>query len=416
MSSTVGSVHPQGKKLKSKQNALKLLHFKAFFIKRRKNMSKKRGHHEGGITKRKDGRWQGTVTIGKNDDGSQRRQYIYGKTRSEVAEKINKLINNINSGTYIDKKKNPTVEEWLTFWLETYKANNIKKTTYDQYFAMMRGHLIPAFGNLRLVELTESQIQAFYNKLFASGMASRTIHIIHTVLRAALKKAVKIRLLMFNVCDAVELPKQTKKERRVLSEDEQKRLLKVLKEDEQGIMYIFALFTGLRRGEVLALRWSDVDLEEGIISVTKTLNRVNTYADSGDRTKLIVSEPKTETSKRIIPIVDSLLPLLKKQKQKNNNEFNLVFPSEAGGYIDPGNYNRKFYKLVKKAGLPKANPHALRHSFATRALEAGVDLKTTQELLGHSSITITSDLYTHALMKHKKKELNKLKSALSLDE
>lgn len=381
-------------------------------------MSKKRGHHEGGITKRKDGRWQGTITIGKNDDGSQRRQYIYGKTRSEVAEKINKLINNINSGTYIDKKKNPTVEEWLTFWLETYKANNIKKTTYDQYFAMMRGHLIPAFGNLRLVELTESQIQTFYNKLFASGMASRTIHIIHTVLRAALKKAVKIRLLMFNVCDAVELPKQTKKERRVLSEDEQKRLLKVLKEDEQGIMYIFALFTGLRRGEVLALRWSDVDLEEGIISVTKTLNRVNTYADSGDRTKLIVSEPKTETSKRIIPIVDSLLPLLKKQKQlnKNNNEFNLVFPSEAGGYIDPGNYNRKFYKLVKKAGLPKANPHALRHSFATRALEVGVDLKTTQELLGHSSITITSDLYTHALMKHKKKELNKLKSTFSLDE
>ncbi len=381
-------------------------------------MSKKRGHHEGGITKRKDGRWQGTITIGKNDDGSQRRQYIYGKTRSEVAEKINKLINNINSGTYIDKKKNPTVEEWLTFWLETYKANNIKKTTYDQYFAMMRGHLIPAFGNLRLVELTESQIQAFYNKLFAEGLASRTIHIIHTVLRAALKKAVKIRLLMFNVCDAVELPKQTKKERRVLSEDEQKRLLKVLKEDEQGIMYIFALFTGLRRGEVLALRWSDIDLEEGIISVTKTLNRVNTYADSGDRTKLIVSEPKTETSRRIIPIVDSLLPLLKKQKKlnKNNNEFDLVFPSEAGGYIDPGNYNRKFYKLVKKAGLSKANPHSLRHSFATRALEAGVDLKTTQELLGHSSITITSDLYTHALMKHKKKEVDKLKTTFSLDE
>ena len=131
---------------------------------------------------------------------------------------------------------------------------------------------------------------------------------------------------------------------------------------------------------------------------------------------MIVSEPKTETSRRVIPVVDAILPLLKKQKKltKENNELDLVFPSDSGGYIDPGNYNRKFYKLVKKAGLPKANPHALRHSFATRALEAGVDLKTTQELLGHSTIDITANLYTHALMTHKKKEVSKLNNILKI--
>lgn len=380
-------------------------------------MSKKRGHNEGSIVKRKDGRWQGAVTIGRNDDGGQRRQYVYGKTRGEVAEKMNKLINSINSGSFIDKNKNPTVEEWLYFWLLTYKKNSVKQKTFDQYEGVIRVHLVPEFGDLRLVELKESQLQKFYNRLFVNGLSARSIQIINTVLSAALKKAIKSRLILFNVCDAVELPKQTKKERRVLSAEEQEQLLKELKKDDQGSMYIFALFTGLRRGEVLALRWSDVDLENGVIKVTKALNRVKTYVDSGDKTKLIVSEPKTETSKRVIPIVDSLIPLLKKQKKltRDNNELGLVFPSEAGGYIDPGNYNRKFYKIIKRAGLPKANPHSLRHSFATRALEAGVDLKTTQELLGHSSISITADLYTHSLMKHKKQELSKLKSVFSLD-
>lgn len=301
-------------------------------------MSKKRGHNEGSIVKRKDGRWQGSVTVGRNDDGSQRRQYVYAKTRSEVAEKINSLINSINTGTFIDKKKNPTVEEWLKFWLITYKKNSIKEKTYDQYEGVIRVHLIPEFGHLKLIDLDESSLQAFYNRLFVEGLSARTIHIINTVLSSALKKAIKSRLLLFNICDVVELPKQVKKERRVLSADEQKRLIKELQKDEQGIMYIFALFTGLRRGEVLALRWSDIDIESGIIKVTKTLSRVKTYVDSGDKTKLIISEPKTEKSKRIIPIVDSLIPLLENQKQlTRNNKLDLVFPSEAGGYIDPGN-------------------------------------------------------------------------------
>ena len=151
----------------------------------------KRGNNEGSITKRKDGRWQGAVTIGRNDDGSLRRQFIYGKTRREVAEKVNSLINSINNGTFIDKYKNPTVDVWLNFWLATYKKNSVKERTYDQYEGVIRVHLIPEFGHLRLMELTESHLQKFYNRLFSDGLSARTIQIINTILHAALKKAIK---------------------------------------------------------------------------------------------------------------------------------------------------------------------------------------------------------------------------------
>ena len=372
-------------------------------------MSKKRGHNEGSIIKRKDGRWMASVTVGRNPDGSQKRQCFYGKTRTEVAEKMNELIHNINTGSYIDKDKNPTVSDWLPTWLNTYKKNNIKPRTYEQYEGIIRLYLIPNLGEVRLVDLNETMVQRLYNKLYERGLSARTVRLTNVVLKSALKKAVKLGLIIRNICENIDLPKETKKERRVLTPEEQKILLKTLKETDGGDIYIFALFTGMRRGEVLALTWGDVDFKHKVITIDKSLSRIKTYVVDGDKTKLVVGSPKTETSNRVIPIVDCLIPLLKKQKEKTYcDEADLVFPSDAGGYIDPGNYNRKFYKKIKKTGLPKTNPHSLRHSFATRTLESGVDLKTTQEILGHSSIDITADLYTHASMSHKKNEIKKL--------
>lgn len=389
-----------------------------FFIMGGKSMSK-RGNNEGSISKRKDGRWQGAVTVGRNSDGSQRRQYVYGKTRSEVSAKMNELICTVNNGEYIDKVKNPTLAQWLNTWLYSYKKNNIKPKTFDQYEYTIRCRLCPEFGDKKLIDLKSTHLQNYYNRLFDEGLSARTIHIINTVLHAALKKAVKCGLIKNNVCDAIEMPHSSPKERRVLTTDEQEVLIDRLRNDPLGAIYIFALFTGLRRGEVLALTWDDVDLKNCVIRVNKTLVRVKNYDNSKEKTRLEVGEPKTESGNRVIPIVDSLIPLLKKQKKRIersgiDNKYNLVFPSDYGTYIDPGNYNRKFYKIIKELGLPKANPHSLRHSFATRALEAGVDLKTTQELLGHSSVEITANLYTHALMKHKKEEIEKLNKFLKI--
>ena len=372
-------------------------------------MSKKRGNNEGSIIKRKDGRWMASVTVGRNADGSQKRQCFYGKTRSEVAEKMNELIHDINSGSYIDKDKNPTVSDWLPTWLNTYKKNNVKPRTYEQYEGIIRLYLIPNLGEVRLVDLNETMVQRLYNKLYERGLSARTVKLTNVVLKSALKKAVKLGLVLRNICENIDLPKETKKERRVLTPEEQKILLKTLKETDGGDIYIFALFTGMRRGEVLALTWEDVDFKHKVITINKNLSRIKTYVVDGNKTKLVVGDPKTTTSNRVIPIVECLIPLLKKQKEKTySDESDLVFPSDTGGYIDPGNYNRKFYKIIKKTGLPKTNPHALRHCFASNALESGVDIKTTSEILGHSSIDITADLYTHASMSHKKNEIKKL--------
>ena len=386
-------------------------------------MSKK-GNNEGCIIKRNDGRWQGSVTIGRNPDGTQRRRYVYGKTRKETAEKVNEIIYSLQTNTFVDKHHNPTLGLWMDTWLEKYKKNNIKPTTYDQYECLIRYRIKPELGDTLLIDLKPEQVQSLYNKLIEQGLSVRTVHLVHTILHGALKKAVKCGLIIRNVCEAVELPRGAKKERRVLTFEEQEILLTELKKDRWGAAYIFALFTGLRRGEVLALRWDDIDLDNGIICVNKTLNRVKSYENDKKKTRLIVTTPKTEKSKRMIPIVASLIPLLKEQKRLlkeekriagNTYEDNhLVFPTETGSYIDPANYNRKFYKIIKACGLPKANPHSLRHSFATRALEAGVDLKTTQELLGHSSIDITANLYMHVLMQQKRNDINKLNSVFQL--
>lgn len=380
------------------------------------------GKNEGCIIHRSDGRWQGSVTVGRNPNGTQRRQYVYGKTRKEVAEKLNKITYAIMTNTFIDKYNNPTLDVWLDVWLNQYKKNNLKQTTFDQYECLIRVHLKPNLGQIRLIDLKPEHLQKLYNKLFEDGLSARTIKLINTILHAALKKALKSGMIYRNVCEAVELPKGAKREQRVLTYEEQQLLLDELKKDRWGNAYIFALFTGLRRGEVLALTWDDVDIKNGLVSVSKTLNRVKTHSDKGQKTHLVVSEPKTENSRRVIPVVDSIIKLLKEQKKLVENEMdnagklyednNLVFPTESGTYIDPGNYNRKFYKIIKACGLPKANPHSLRHSFATRALEAGIDLRTTQELLGHSSIDITANLYTHVLAQHSKNQIQKLNEYL----
>ena len=386
-------------------------------------MSQKRGAGEGSICKRKDGTWQGAVTIGRDRSGKQKRKYFYGKTRNEVSKKLTKTINELNNRTFIDNSTNPTMRVWLHTWLWEYKRNSIKAKTFEQYETILRVHAMPNIGDIQVSNLKPEHLQKIYNNMYENGISARTIHILNTVLHGALKQAVKNNLASRNVTEAVSLPKSKAKEMRVLTLEEQKKFMRVLSADKMGNMYLFGLFTGLRRGELLALKWSDIDTERNVIRVERALSRVKDYGDTPNKTKLVIEEPKTAKSKRIIPIFDYLKEILDRQKQqqikdKENSygmyeENDIIFATELGKMIDPGNFSRKFYKLIREAGLPHANPHCLRHTFATRGLESGIDLKTMQELLGHSSILVTGDTYTHVLLDKKRNEINKLNRLVS---
>lgn len=381
-------------------------------------MGKKRGMGEGSISKRKNGTWQAAITIGRDKNGKQKRQYFYAKTRTEVSKKLTKAINELNSGTFIDKSISPTMAMWIHTWLWEYKKNSIKSTTFEQYETILRVHAIPQIGDIRVSQLKPEHLQKLYNEMYDKKISARTIQILNTVLHGALKQAVKNNLAVRNVTEAVSLPKSKAKEMRVLTPTEQKQFMKVLKDDRMGNMYLFGLFTGLRRGELLALRWYDVDWEQRVLKVERALSRVKDYSDTLNKTKLVIEEPKTLKSKRIIPLFDYLIEILHNQKKQQDTDKeksygvyednDIIFATELGLMIDPGNFNRKFYKLIDKAELSHANPHCLRHTFATRGLENGIDLKTMQELLGHSSISVTGDTYTHVLIDKKRNEMDKL--------
>lgn len=378
----------------------------------------KRGNGEGSVCRRPDGRWQGSITIGRDDRGRLIRKYFYGKTRKETSEKLNRAIEELRDNRFINKSDNPTVEQWCHEWLWSYKRNSVKQKTFDQYETILRTHIISDIGDIRLADLKTMHIQRIINKMYDSGLSHRTIEVMKIVMHAALKQAQRNKLVGENVCENVVLPRKQPKRIRVLNEDEQTKLIAALKDNYIGRGLLFALYTGMRRGEVLALKWSDYDKNEKTISITKALSRVRTYNKNGNKTMLTVTTPKTDTSIRTVPLIDKAVELLAehKRKQKRYMELvgdyytdnDLIFSSSRGDYLDPGNFNRKLNKTVKKIGIPRISPHVLRHSFATRGLEAEVSLKAMQELLGHSSITVTGDIYTHILKEQKRKEISKL--------
>lgn len=378
----------------------------------------KRGNGEGSVCRRPDGRWQGSITIGRDDRGRLIRKYFYGKTRKETSEKLNRAIEELRDNRFINKSDNPTVEQWCHEWLWSYKRNSVKQKTFDQYETILRTHIIPDIGDIRLADLKTMHIQIIINKMHDSGLSHRTIEVMKIVIHAALKQAQRNKLVSENVCENVVLPRKQPKHIRVLNEDEQTKLIAALKDNYIGRGLLFALYTGMRRGEVLALKWSDYDKNEKTISITKALSRVRTYNKDGNKTMLTVTTPKTDTSIRTVPLIDKAVELLAEHKRKQERymelvgdyytDNDLIFSSSRGDYLDPGNFNRKLNKTVKKIGIAQISPHALRHSFATRGLEAEVSLKAMQELLGHSSITVTGDIYTHILKEQKRKEISKL--------
>jgi len=395
----------------------------------------KRGQNEGSIRERfkktKDGAkvsigWEARYTAGVDADGKQKQKSVYGKTRPEVAKALTKILNDINSGTYVKPSK-LTIGSWLDTWLKDYKKQSVRIKTYSSYQDVVRLHLkSSSIGNLNLKDLQTHHVQHLLSSIIDKGLSPRMAKYVHIILSMAMKQALMSNLIVRNVCDGVTIPKQKKKEIRVLTVKEQEVFTEAVKGHRLEAAFILDLFTGLRLGELLALKWSDINLKEGILKVSRNVQRVR-VEDAETKTQIVYGEPKTESGRRSIPLLDEVVAILKthkarqaaeklkagelyyKENEEDREEDRFVFCTELGKQIETRNFQRIFYLLVEKANLKDVNFHACRHTFATRGLENGIEPKVMSELLGHSSITITLDLYSHVLPEKKRDSINKLK-------
>lgn len=370
-------------------------------------MAKKvRGQGEGNIRQRPDGRWEARYSIGVDSRGKQIRKSIYGSARGEVSKELTKVLNSINTNTYIDPSK-ITIKEWIETWLIDYKENAVSKKTYDSYKQVLDLYIIPHLEFMYLKDIRPENVQSTFNKM--KGLSDRTIKYTKTVFNMCMKRAKINKLIIDNPCEYVELPKgKAKKEIIIFTEEEQVKFLNAIDGHQYQVAFLMLISAGLRVGELLALTWDVIDFEKSIINVNKTLSRVE-----GE----IFNPTKNESSKRTIPVLETIMDFIKSHKVQQNiiklqagkdyNPYNLVFTNAYGYPVSFSSFSKSLKRLLDDNGLPELSPHKLRHTFATRGLESGMDMKELQVLLGHSTMKLTSDTYTHVLDKQKEKAMNK---------
>lgn len=374
-------------------------------------MAKKRANGEGSIRQRKDGRWEGLYSL------NYKRKSVYGKTQEEVRKKLNKVLNDIDNHRYIDNP-NITFGAWLDEWLEVYAKPTVKLSTYGSYESNIRIHIKPELGRIKLSNLSANTLQKFFNNKSAENLSASSVRCIFKVINCAYKQAYKSGLVQRNICDMVILPKQPVQEMRVLTLEEQQALQKALKGERLGIGILIALYTGVRIGELLGMKFSDIDFKSNTVTIRRTLTRLKVYDNPEKKTDIVISEPKTSNSNRVIPLQDFLIPLLKEHIRNISlekfrvgqlyNDEGFVMCNEFGKCIEPRTYQDFFKKMLDKAGVETTHFHTLRHTFATRALENGFDVKVLSSILGHANASTTLNKYAHALPDHKKYSMEKL--------
>jgi len=365
----------------------------------------KRGNGEGSILQRPDGRWMARASVGHDPKtGKLIRRTFYGKTRSEVAAKLHDALTDLKQGVSTAPSK-LTLGEWVTRWLETYARPKVRPRTFESYESMVRVHIVPDLGKIKLRDLRPEHLQKFLNDKRANGavrrkggLSARTVQIMHVVLHSALKQAIREKFVTSNAADAVNPPRVERHEINPPTQEDMTRLLETIKGHRLFALYLLDWASGVRRGELLALRWQDVDLEHGTLSINRNLVRTREHG-------LIFGEPKTDLSRRTIPLPEFALQGLREHRDRQDAEKEsmgtayqdqgLIFCTPNGRPIDPDNASHTFKRLVAQANLPEHTLHELRHAFASQLLALGVHPKVVQAMLGHSTINLTMDTYSH---------------------
>ncbi len=377
---------------------------------------RKRGNGEGSIYRRNDGRWVGEMTI----EGRQRK-FVYGKTQKAVREKLQIALQEKQQGIVLTGTATQTLAQFLTDWLENSQKQNVRPRTYERYEEIVRLHIIPVLGRHRLQKLSAQHVQAFYTKKLNEGLSASTVGVFHNVLHKALETATKWGLVPRNVCSLVSPPHAAEFEIKPLTVEQVHRLLIAARGHRQEALFSLALATGMRRGEILGLKWQDINFATGTLQIRRILTRVPTRMPGKG---YVEAEPKTQKSRRNIVVASFALESLKQHQQRQLAAKELagemwqahdyVFCTSLGTHLNPTKDVLDPLKaLLKKAGLPDIRFHDLRHSTATLLLSEGVHPKVVQELLGHNNISMTMDVYSHVLPGMQQDAISRLNTTLA---
>jgi integrase len=356
---------------------------------------KRRGHGEGSVYQAKsDGRWVAALML-----PSGKRKYLYAKTRKEVGEKLKAAVKDLDAGVDLGAGR-LTVAQYLDKWLTASVKPSVKVKTYESYESIVRVRVVPRIGRKQLANLTPLDLQGLYADLTGAGLSARSIHHTHRCLHRAFVQAMRWGLLARNPCDGVTSPKATCAEMRVLTPEQVNAFLASTREHPAHALYALAITTGMRQGELLGLRWQDIELDAGRLAVRQALQR---QRGNG----LVFVEPKTPRSRRTIILSRRTVAALREHRDRQVfarrtagaewQDGDLVFCDHFGGPRDPSYQTRVFKAALEAASLPAIRFHDLRHTAATLLLSRGVHVKLVSEMLGHATITLTLDTYSHLI-------------------
>lgn len=378
-----------------------------------------RGH----IKKRAQGSWTIVLDYGTDSETGKRRQHwstIRG-TKKEAEKKLSELLHQIDVGSFLKPTK-LTFGEYLKMWFTDYVCTSVRAATAEGYRIIIERHLIPSLGTVPLYQLSPSQIQRYYGEAITrgrrdnkGGLSARTVMHHHRLIREVLSHAIKRGMLTRNVADAVDPPRPVVKEMKILDAEGVQRLLLGAKETMYFPLIHLAVFTGMRRSELLGLRWKDLDLIEGTVSISQAMHCL-----PGGR--IVFEQPKTSKSKRLVSLSsDAVLALRAHQETEEANlaladrsleKDRLVFSQLDGSPFLPNTVTHAFGKIAKRVGLDGIHLHSLRHTHASIMLQQGVSPKAVADRLGHSTVTVTLDTYSHVTPGIKEEAARRFEEAL----
>ena len=356
---------------------------------------KKQG--DGSVFQRRDGRWEGRIVVGYKENGYAQTKNVTAHTKTECQEKLSKLREECGRRSEKIKPDMP-FGDWIDFWYQNYSAPKLRPTTQACYSGRIYTHIIPSVGNIPLNKLTQNDLQQFYARLkksgrkkhvdkFGEGLSDRMVRSCHTTCRTALEKAVTEGLIRINPAVGCKLPPKKAKEMQVLTPPEITRFLIQAREEGYYELFLLELTTGMRRGEILALKWRDLNLKTGELHISRQVLKVNG--------KVLISTPKTKSSNRMILLPPEMTELLAELKTRTDSEWIFPSPLDLTQPRHPSAVYHRFQKILERANCKRVRFHDLRHTFATMALENGMDIKTLSAMIGHVSAETTLNIYSH---------------------